>query len=342
MEVSTPEGASSFRVGAIVQATGAKGYDPKHLEHLGYGSSPDVITTHELEAMLVRGAVACPSNGKTPKRVVFIQCAGSRDPDHLPYCSSECCANTLRQVSGIRSAHPEIETAVVYRDMRTPGQLERFYLATQEQSGVLLTRGETERVVANGKLQVHLKDSLLGDTAVVEADLVVLATGMVPKSADGEQIRALIDARNRAEKSESQAQREESKALVEKLAHHEGTEILNLVYRQGPDMPALRYGFPDSHFICFPYETRRTGVYAAGALHAPMNAAQAAEDGWGAAMKAVQVEMGRIMPAVMMFARSSNGLSHCREEDTPEANLEAAIDAFQRLIDKTIAAVAAE
>jgi quinone-modifying oxidoreductase subunit QmoB len=288
VEVSTSEGSSSFRVGAIVQATGAKSYDPKRLGHLGYGKSPNVVTSQDLEAMLVRGAVACPSNGKEPKRVVFIQCAGSRDADHLPYCSSECCATTLRQVSGIRSAHPGIETVVVYRDMRTPGQLERFYLAVQEQGGVLLTRGEIERVEANGKLQVHLKQSLLGDAAVLDADLVVLATGMVPNSADGEQIRALIDARKRAETSESQAQRQESKELAEKLAHHDGTEILNLVYRQGPDMPTLRYGFPDSHFICFPYETRRTGIYAAGALRAPMDPAQAAEDGWGAAMKAVQ------------------------------------------------------
>jgi len=288
VEVSTSDGSSSLRVGAIVQATGAKSYDPKRLGHLGYGKSPDVITSQELETMLVRGAVACPSNGNPPKRMIFIQCAGSRDPDHLPYCSSECCATTLRQVSGIRSAHPGIETVVVYRDMRTPGQLERFYLAVQEQGGVLLTRGETERVEANGNLQVHLKESLLGDAAVLDADLVVLATGMVPNSADGEQIRALIDARKRAETSESQAQRQESKELAGKLAHHEGTEILNLVYRQGPDMPTLRYGFPDSHFICFPYETRRTGIYAAGALHAPMDAAQAAEDGWGAAMKAVQ------------------------------------------------------
>ena len=299
IELSNSECSSTCRVGAIVQATGARSYDPKRLGHLGYGVSPDVITADELEAMLVRGAVVRPSDARTPKRIVFIQCAGSRDPEHLPYCSSECCATTLRQVSGIHSANPEIETVVVYRDMRTPGQLERFYLAVQEQAGVLLTRGETERVEANGKLRVHLKDSLLGDAAVLEADLVVLATGMVPNSADGEAIRELIDARKRAETSESKTQREESCNRSEQLAHHEGTEILNLVYRQGPDMPALRYGFPDSHFICFPYETRRTGIYAAGAVHAPMSAAEAAEDGWGAAMKAVQcIEAARRHEAV--------------------------------------------
>jgi len=75
---------------------------------------------------------------------------------------------------------------------------------------------------------------------------------------------------------------------AEELKCHKGTEILNLTYRQGPDLPVLRYGFPDSHFVCFPYETRRTGIYAAGAVRAPMDSAHAQEDALGAAMKAIQ------------------------------------------------------
>ena len=122
---------------------------------------------------------------------------------------------------------------------------------------------------------------------------------MVPTSADGESIRELHDARDRAENSDSSQVRKDSAELAEKLADHEGTEILNLTYRQGPDLPALKYSFPDSHFICFPYETRRTGIYAAGAVHAPMDAAQAGEDGFGAALKAVQcIEMAKRGEAV--------------------------------------------
>jgi quinone-modifying oxidoreductase subunit QmoB len=139
-----------------------------------------------------------------------------------------------------------------------------------------------------GVLSVHLAESLFGDDVTLDADLVVLAVGMVPNSADGEAIRSFLDAKHRAETGDSETQRKEAAATAEKLAAHEGTEILNLTYRQGPDLPVLRYGFPDSHFICFPYETRRTGIYAAGTVRAPMDAPQAAEDGWGAAMKAVQ------------------------------------------------------
>ncbi len=92
--------------------------------------------------MLAAGGLKRPSDGAVPQRVVFIQCAGSRDPEHLPYCSADCCSATLRQVATIHRAHPDVETAVVYRDMRTPGQLERFYLAVQQQPGSLFARGE--------------------------------------------------------------------------------------------------------------------------------------------------------------------------------------------------------
>jgi quinone-modifying oxidoreductase subunit QmoB len=289
---STDGATETFKVGAIVQATGARPYDASKLGHLGYGGSPNVVTSHELEAMLADGRLECPGrDGKRPERVAFIQCAGSRDPEHLPYCSTDCCATTLKQAAVIHRDFPGVETAVIYKDMRCPAQLEHFYLAVQEQDGSLFTRGEVEKVEGNGSgpLQVQLSKSLLGDGVTLDADLVVLATGMVPNAADGEAIRELRDAYGRIEKNESESQVKAAQEVVDRLKDtHEGTEILNLGYRQGPDLPALRYRYADSHYICFPYETRRTGIYAAGTMRAPMEAAQAREDGWGAAMKAVQ------------------------------------------------------
>jgi quinone-modifying oxidoreductase subunit QmoB len=308
--VETPAGTETLKVGAIVQATGARPYDARRLTQLGYGVRPDVVTSHELEKMLAANQLRRPSDGTLPRRVVFVQCAGSRDPEHLPYCSAECCGTTLRQIALIQKDHPEVETVTVYRDMRTPGQLERFYAAVQQAPGRLFTRGEVDAVEGNGRPRVRMRDSLLGAGATLEADLVVLAVGMVPASADGEAIRALRDAQRRAEKGESETQREEARKLAEQLAGHEGTEILHLDYRQGPDLPALRYGFPDSHFICFPYETRRTGVYAAGALRAPMDVEQAVEDGWGAAMKASQ--------SIAALARGETVHPRSGDLETPE------------------------
>jgi len=111
---------------------------------------------------------------------------------------------------------------------------------------------------------------------------------MVPQAADGEAIRQLRDAHGIIEKGEAGAQLEAAKETAEKLKDHDGTAILNLNYRQGPDLPVLKYDFPDSHFICFPYETRRTGIYAAGCVRAPTDSDACREDAAGAAMKAIQ------------------------------------------------------
>jgi len=319
VEVEGPNGKEQLGAGAIVQATGARPYDASRLAHLGFGASPDVVTSADLDAMLAKGELARPSDGRRPGRIVFVQCAGSREAAHLPYCSSECCATSLRQVMAVHQAWPEVECAVLYRDLRAPGQVEHFYRAVQEQSGVMLARGTVEGVTASGgRLGVKVKDSLLGERVEIEADLVVLAVGMVPNSADGEAIRQLRDARKRIERNESETQRKAAEEVAASLAHHDGTAILNLTYRQGPDLPVLAYGFPDSHFICFPYETRRTGIYTAGALRAPMDPAQAAEDGWGAAMKAAQtlsaLEHGEaVHPRSGDFARADFFLQRCTQ-----------------------------
>jgi quinone-modifying oxidoreductase subunit QmoB len=289
VELQTGDATESLRVGAIVQTTGARPYDHGSLESLG-GRLNDVISSQELDRMLAGGRLERPSDGQVPRRVLFVQCAGSRNGDALPYCSAECCLNSLRQVAAIHESAPNVETTVVYRDMRTPGQTERFYRSVQEHPMSFLLRGTVESVAGNGNgsLSVQVKNSLLGEDVELGADLVVLAVGMVPNSADGEGIRLLRDATRRAESGDSEKQKEAARKQVEEYARFEGTEILNLNYRQGPDLPVLASGFPDSHFICFPYETRRTGIYAAGALRAPMTPARAAEDGEGAALKAIQ------------------------------------------------------
>jgi len=285
---------SHHRVGAVVLATGWKPYDATRLKHLGYGLTPDVITGVELEQMAAAGPIVRPSNGQAPRSVLFVQCAGSRDKEHLAYCSSVCCLATLKHVAYVREQNPDAKVYLVYKDMRTPGLYEQFSDAAQAHPLNFFTFGEVVSVEkgSSDRLAVTVQGSVLGETILVQVDLVVLATGMVPNSADGEAIRALKDAELKAVRGESQTQRADAARAVESLKEHRGTEILNLTYRQGPDLPVLSQGFPDSHFVCFPYETRRTGIYAAGAVRAPMDSAQAEQDAWGATMKAIQsIEM---------------------------------------------------
>jgi quinone-modifying oxidoreductase subunit QmoB len=289
--VAGASGETKTRVGAIVMATGWKPYDATRLGHLGYGASPDVITNVEFERMVAKGPVSRPSDGQPVERVVFVQCAGSRDPQHLPYCSGVCCMVTLKHAAYVHAQHPTAQVFIVYKDMRTPGQYERFYRAAQDHPLNFLTKGEVVSVVRNadGKVAVTATDTLLNEEIRIDADLVVLATGMVPNAADGTAIRAVNDARATLLRSEAtEPQKADARKKIEDLAHHEGTEILNLTYRQGPDLPAFRHGFPDSHFVCFPYETRRTAIYAAGSVRTPMDAAHAQEDAAGAVLKAIQ------------------------------------------------------
>ncbi|MFH1420250.1 MAG: FAD-dependent oxidoreductase [Planctomycetota bacterium] len=283
----------TFRVGAIIQATGWKAADPR--DRLPYGKVEDVIRNVDLEEMVKEhGRITRPSDGKEVKSIAFIQCGGSRDKEHHSYCSSICCLTSLKQALYLRESDADAKAYIFYEFLRTPGHYEDFYRRVQEDDGVFLTRGDVTEVTrdSDGSLVVTARDTMPGEQMQVKVDLVVLAAGMVPNAADGEAIRALKDAKVTAEKGESEDQKKQAAEKVEQLQHHEGTEVLNLEYRQGPDLPALNYGFPDSHFICFPYESRRTGIYPAGGVRQPMDGVGSRDDAAGAALKAIQcVEM---------------------------------------------------
>ncbi len=275
------------RIGAIVLATGAVPYEASKLEHLGFGKSKNVITREKMDEMIAEGKINRPSDGKTVESVTFILCAGSRDENHLPYCSSICCLESLKQAKYIREKNPKAKVFIVYKDMRTPGLYENFYKSIQEDEGIFFTKGEVTGVSGNGDepLYVEVKDTLLGEDIRIGSDLVVLATGMVPTTAIGEEIAITSEEEDEKKKASPEEEAPPPDTIIK-------SDILNLDYRQGPELPPLKYGFPDSHFICFPYETRRTGIYAAGAVRAPLDILSTIEDATGAALKAIQcVEM---------------------------------------------------
>lgn len=292
----TLEGAvqgEKLMIGSIILASGWKPYDASKLEHWGFGKSANVVTNVQIEEMMADGGIKRPSDGTSPKTVAFIQCAGSRDKDHLPYCSAVCCRVSLKQAKYIRQADPEAQVYILYKDLRAPGQYEQFYKNVQEDEGVFFTRGEVVRVdaIQGDRVEVELENTLFGQNVVVQADLLVLATGMVPTTrvedivASEEVIEPPPATTVEPEKGKEGEQ--EAGASAET-----GARILNLNYRKGTDLPTLKYGFPDSHYICFPYETQRTAIYAAGAVRAPMDLGSAENDAYGAALKAIQaVEM---------------------------------------------------
>ncbi|MBF0320456.1 MAG: hydrogenase iron-sulfur subunit, partial [Nitrospirae bacterium] len=116
----------------------------------------------------------------------------------------------------------------------------------------------------------------------IRADIVVLATGMVSSMLpEGKSVNSLTK-----EYIGDMVIKKTQDGDIEELMPI--PHIMNLKYRQGPEIPHLKYGFPDSHFICFPYETRRTGIFAAGAVRQPMDSHQSSVDAGGAALKAIQ------------------------------------------------------
>jgi len=248
VQLSKEEEQVSVRVGAIVLATGWKPYDPNKLTHFSYDLSKDIISNIEFEKMAAEGKIRVSSSGKDPQNVVFVQCAGSRDKEHLPYCSNFCCGTSLKQAKYILDLFPETNVYIIYKDIRTPGHYEEFYKHLQNEDRLFLTKGDVRKINVNDGLAVEIQSDLFREEIQINADLIVLAMGMTPSN----------------------------------------SEELNLAYRKGKGLPELKYDFPDSHFICFPYESRRTGIYAAGTARAPMDIPSSMEDAGGAMLKAIQ------------------------------------------------------
>ncbi|MGC8490726.1 MAG: FAD-dependent oxidoreductase [Syntrophobacteraceae bacterium] len=269
---------NEHKIGAVVLAAGWKPYDPQKLdERFGYGSSENVVTNVQFEERAKSGTITRPSDGGALKTVAFLQCAGQRDPDHLPYCSSICCFTALKQAIQVKRQDPKSNVFVFYQEMRTPGQGEDLFRKAQSE-GVIFVRSQAPEVLNRGsKLAVEALDELLGEKLLLDdVDMVVLATGMVPATAFGEDYKP---------KQTEEQKKDDMVASVDSIFV---SDILNLEYRQGPELPELKNGFPDSHFICFPYESRRTGIYPAGPVRRPMGVSNAIEDATGAAMKAIQ------------------------------------------------------
>ena len=288
--LATPAGEQSVEIGSVVLATGWQPQDPSVLAPLGYGKSPRVVTASEFEKLAKDGKLAA-------KRVAFIlntnlcteglcSCKGQQaegaaadapkatdvaaaDPAgddaaevkyedmesvrHLPFSNAVNSVVALKQAGYVTDQGPDAIAYILYDSMVVQGVHERFYKAAQNTPGIMLTKADIREVREEGGQLVVLADNtLIGGSIELAVDMVVLPTGMVPATAK--------------------------------------EPIMQFAYRQGPAFPDLSLfdGYADSNYICFPYETRRTGVYAAGCVRQPMTLDAAEEDAYGATLKAIQ------------------------------------------------------
>ena len=282
--IATSGGPVTVQVGAVVLATGWTPLDEKYLAPMGLGVSPMVVHAAQFGKMLAAGQV-------TARRIAFVldttlaeeavrkaaeetaeapaEAAkpapeeGEAKPfvkedlesiKHLQYSNAVNSVGMLRLANTICEKTDDATQAfILYKDMTVPGILERFYKKMQNRLGVMMTKADVTEIRDHGdRMVVACKNTLLGMDFDLDVDMVVVPTGLVPTTAKD--------------------------------------VTVNFAYRQGPDFPDLDLfdGFADSNYICFPYETRRTGVYAAGCVRQPLTMDACEEDARGAVLKAVQ------------------------------------------------------
>ena len=225
------------------------------LTEYGYGIYPNVMTSLEFERMLsasgpTSGLIRRPSDGRVPKDVVFIQCAGQREPETaLPYCSKICCMYTAKHAMLYHHKVPDGQVYVFYMDVRAGGKgYEEFVKRCQEEKGLLYLRGRVSKVYEeDGKLIVKGVDTLSGKTVQIQADLVVLAIGMIPTLGSRE------------------------------LANTVKTSI---------DQNGF---FAEAHPKLRPLESATAGIYLAGAGQAPKDIPDTVAQASGAASKALSL-----------------------------------------------------
>ncbi len=179
---------------AVILATGWDPYDAGKLDNLGFGKYPNVITNMMMERLAspygpCYGEIKIPNLDLDINEVAFVQCAGSRDENHLEYCSSVCCLASMKQANYIRAKYPDAKIHIFYIDLRANGILEDFYNRTKEDPKIEFHRGKVAKVTKNPnnkRLIVEAEDTIAGVLTTKEVDLVVLATGMQPTTSKNE------------------------------------------------------------------------------------------------------------------------------------------------------------
>ena len=283
----TDKGDVTLQVGAVVLATGWQPMSGEFLAPMGYGVLPGVVTAAEFEQIARKGelnarrvafvldtalavnaakakaaaqAAAETATAEAPKAAgegdapaPFVK-ADLENIRHLGYSNAVSSLVALKQANYVCDSAEGAQAYILYDHMVVQGVYERYYKAAQDRLGIMMTKAEVTGIArgAGEALVVSCVNTLLGMDFDLEVDMVVLPTGIVPTTA---------------------------KDLV-----------VNFAYRQGPDFPDLELfdGFTDSNYICFPYESRRTGVYAAGCVRQPLMLDACEEDAQGAALKAIQ------------------------------------------------------
>jgi len=200
IELNMQPKSINLKVGAIIWATGWGPYNEETVDYYGFGKYKNVINNVMMERLAAvngptGGIIKRPSDGKEVKKIAFIQCAGSRDENHLPYCSRVCCLASLKQATYLIEQNPEAEIYIFYIDIRALGRYEDFFVKIQNEKNVHLIKGKAGEIIeepGTGDVIVQAENQETGEIIKDKFDMAVLAAGMVPSTA-GEKVPADMD-----------------------------------------------------------------------------------------------------------------------------------------------------
>ncbi len=201
IDLSMAAETEEVEVDAVIWATGWDPPDASKFEGLGFGQHSNVVTNVIMERLAApngptAGKIQRPSDGKALESIAFVQCAGSRDENYYKHCSGVCCAASLKQARYVREQFPEAEIFVFYIDIRTPGRLEDFFVACEENERLNLVKGKVANITQNastGTVTVEAEDTLSGRMVAQDVDMVVLATGMIPNGIGDTQVEGGVE-----------------------------------------------------------------------------------------------------------------------------------------------------
>jgi quinone-modifying oxidoreductase subunit QmoA len=180
----------TINVGAIIWATGWVPYDATKMENLKFGQSEAIITNMMMERMAAPsgptgGKIVRPGDNKAIESIGFVQCAGSRDENHLEYCSHICCMATFKQMTYVREQYPDAKIYVFYIDLRTPGKYEKFREERMADANATFIKGKVAEIIpeADGGVTLIAENAVTMEKLSQKVDMAVLATGMQPSLA---------------------------------------------------------------------------------------------------------------------------------------------------------------
>ena len=186
------------KVGSIVWATGWKPYAAEKIQPYGFGRHANVSTNMRFERLAntfgpTGGRLTRPSDGKEVKNIAFVQCAGSRDHNHLSYCSRICCLASMKQASYVRTQYPDAKVTIYYIDLRAMDRYEAFQKKTEEDAAITWIKSKPARIDEDPQTKDPIvigENTLTGVRYAEGYDMVVLATGMEPNSATSAKVPA--------------------------------------------------------------------------------------------------------------------------------------------------------